>query len=104
MMTGKQKKHLRGLAHDMNPIVHIGHRGLTDAVAVQIDDALNDHELIKVRIAAESPIDRRAAAEQLADRLSCDVAGSIGRVLILYRANPEAPKIQLPAAAGQEEE
>ncbi len=99
-MNGKQKKFLRGLAHDMNPTVHIGHRGLTESVSKQIDDALTDHELIKIRVTAESPIDRREAADQLADKLNCEVAGSIGRVVIVYRANPDAPKITLPAAPG----
>ncbi len=107
-MNGKQKKFLRGLAHDMNPIVHIGQRGLTESVSKQIDDALTDHELIKIRVTAESPIDRREAADQLTDQLGCEVAGSIGRVVIVYRANPDAPKITLPAAppdrASKEEE
>lgn len=46
-MTGKQKKYLRGLAHDMKPLVQIGQRGLTDAVAGQVDAALTDHERIR---------------------------------------------------------
>ncbi len=100
MMSGKQKKYLRGLAHDLDPVVHVGQKGLTDAVTRQVDDALTDHELIKVRVSAESPIDRRDAADSFADKLACEVAGSIGRVLILYRANPDAPKIQVPNAAG----
>lgn len=100
MMSGKQKKYLRGLAHDMDPVVHIGQKGLTDAVARQVDDALTDHELIKVRVSADSPVDRREAADSFAERLECEVAGSIGRVLILYRANPEAPKIRVPSTAG----
>lgn len=101
-MTGKQKKYLRGLAHDMKPLVQIGQRGLTDAVAGQVDAALTDHELIKVRVAAEAPIDRVEAAAQLTDRLGCDVAGTIGRVLILFRANPDEPRIELPPASATE--
>ncbi len=96
-MNGKQKKYLRGLAHEMKPLVQIGQRGLTDAVFSQVDAALSDHELIKVRISAECPDDRKRAAEKLAATTGCDVAGSIGRVLVLYRQNPEAPRIHLPA-------
>ncbi len=103
-MNGKQKKYLRGLAHDMKPLVQIGQRGLTDSVASQVDAALTDHELIKVRVAAEAPIDRAAAAAELSERLRCDVAGSIGRVLILFRANPDEPRIQLPPMSATEVE
>jgi RNA-binding protein len=103
-MTGKQKKYLRGLAHDMKPLVQIGQRGLTAAVTGQIDSALTDHELIKVRVAAEAPVDRKVLATQLADRLGCGIAGSIGRVLILFRANPDEPRIELPTAPATEGE
>jgi RNA-binding protein len=106
MISGKQKKFLRGLAHDKNPLVQIGQRGLTEAATRQIDDALSDHELIKVRIAAEAPIGRKEAAEEICSRLGCEVAGSIGHVLILYRAHPDNPVIALPtstaATAGEE--
>jgi RNA-binding protein len=106
MISGKQKKFLRGLAHDKNPLVQIGQRGLSDAVLRQVDDALSDHELIKVRLAADAPIDRKEAAEQICHRLACEVAGSIGHVLILYRAHPDNPVIELPkasaATAGEE--
>lgn len=106
MLTSKQRKYLRGLAHDLKPVVQIGQRGLTESVARQIDGALEDHELVKVRLAAESPIDRDEAAAQLSERVGCDVAGAIGHVLILFRAHPETPRIRLPeslAATGAEE-
>lgn len=106
MLTSKQRKYLRGLAHDLKPVVQIGQRGLTEPVARQIDGALDDHELVKVRLTAESPVDRDEAAARLGERLGCDVAGAIGHVLILFRAHPEKPRIRLPeslAAAGAEE-
>lgn len=102
-MNGKQRKYLRGLAHDLKPLVQIGHRGLSPAVARQIDAALTEHELIKVRLAAEAPLDRDEAAARLSDEVGCDVAGSIGRVLILFRANPDEPRIVLPPIAATEE-
>jgi RNA-binding protein len=95
-MTGKDRRYLRGLAHQMSPIVIVGQRGLTDAVVRQVDTALNDHELIKVRLGAECPLDRDDAAAALGERTGCELAGSIGRVLILYRAHPERPRIVLP--------
>ncbi len=98
-MNGKDKRHLRALAHRLSPVVQVGQRGLTDAVVQQIDGALTDHELIKVRIGGESPADRDAAAALLCERTGCAVAGAIGRVLILYRAHPETPRIVLPGAS-----
>jgi RNA-binding protein len=96
-MTGKDKRHLRALAHRLSPVVQIGQRGLTEAVVRQIDGALTDHELIKVRIGGESPADRDAVATRLSERTGCAVAGAVGRVLILYRAHPETPRIVLPS-------
>jgi len=104
-MTGKQRRQLRALAHALKPVVVVGQRGLSDAVVSQIDGALTTHELIKIKVSAESPDEREPTAEQLQRRLGCEVAGVIGRVLILYRAHPENPKIRLtagPAPAGPE--
>lgn len=100
-LNGKQKRKLRALAHPLKPVVQIGQRGITDAVALQVDAALGDHELIKVRLAAESPIDRKEAADLLGSRTACEVAGMIGRVLILYRPHPDQPRIRLECDAGK---
>ena len=97
-MTGKERRYLRGLAHSMSPVVIIGQRGLSDAVLRQIDGALSDHELIKIRLGSDCPVDRDDAGQALAQRTGCDVAGTVGRVLILYRPHPERPRIVLPAA------
>lgn len=94
-LTGKQKRKLRALAHPLTPVVQIGQRGLTQAVVLQVDTALNDHELIKVRVGADAPIDRNEAADLLEPRTGCKVAGVIGRVLILYRPHPDHPRIRL---------
>jgi RNA-binding protein len=96
-MNGKDRRYLRGLAHALSPVVIIGQRGLTDAVVRQVDGALTDHELIKVRLGGECPVDRDEAADTLALRTGAEVAGHIGRVLILYRAHPEKPRIVLPS-------
>jgi len=98
-MTGKDRKYLRGLAHHLNPVVIVGQRGLNDGVVNSVDQALTDHELIKVRIGGECPTTRDEAATLLGTRTGCEVAGAIGRVLILYRPHPETPRIALPTAA-----
>ena len=96
-MNGKQRKYLRGLAHSLRPAVQIGTRGLTESVFRQVDQALRDHELIKIKVSGDSPIDHEAAASELHDRLGCEIAGSVGHVVILYRPDAERPRIQLPA-------
>ena len=98
-MNGKDRKYLRGLAHALSPVVIVGQRGLTDAVVRQVDGALTDHELIKVRIGGECPTGRDEAATLLVERTGAALAGNIGRVLILYRRHPEKPRIALPSGA-----
>ena len=74
----------------------VGQHGLSDAVVRQLDAALTDHELIKVRLGSECPIGRDEIGGALAERTGAAVAGTVGRVVILYRAHPERPRIQLP--------
>ena len=94
--TGKQRRYLRGLAHSLRPIVHVGQRGLTDQVVRQVGTALDDQELIKVKLGAECPTGRKEAGAELVARTGCELAGTIGKVLILYRPHPEKPRIVLP--------
>ena len=98
-MNGKDRKYLRGLAHGLSPVVIVGQRGVSDAVVRQVDGALTDHELIKVRIGGECPTERDAAAAELVARTGAELAGQIGRVLILYRPHPETPRITLPGGS-----
>lgn len=94
--TGKQRRYLRGLAHSLRPTVHVGQRGLTDQVVRQVGTALDDQELIKVKLGPECPTGRKAAGTELVARTGCELAGTIGKVLILYRPHPEKPRIILP--------
>lgn len=87
-LTGAQRKHLRGLAHALRPVVQIGKQGLTEAAIRQVDEALNDHELIKVQAAVPRE-EKRAVADRLASELEAEVAGQIGHVIILYREHPD---------------
>jgi len=95
-MTGKERRYLRALAHRLSPVVIVGQRGLSDAVVRQVDGALTDHELIKVRVGSECPVGRDAVEEALTMQTQCEIAGAVGRVLILYRRHPEQPRIVLP--------
>ena len=94
-LRGFQRKHLRGLAHGLDPVVHVGREGASEGVLAAIDDALITHELIKVRM--HRPADKKALASQLAQSTGAQLCGIVGHMVILYRENPEEPKIRLPA-------
>jgi RNA-binding protein len=96
VLTGKQLRHLRGLGHDLKPIVQIGKGGIDDGVVAAVDRALADHELIKVKLGEAVELDRHDAAEAIAHATGSEVAQVLGNTLLLYRANPDEPAIVLP--------
>jgi RNA-binding protein len=95
-LSGKQRRYLRSLGHDKDPVVQLGKLGCTDAVTAAIDAALTEHELIKVRIGTECPDDRSEVAERIGKAVKGEVAQVLGRTLLIYRRHPTEPKIQLP--------
>lgn len=95
-LTGKQRQYLKGLAHLLSPIVRVGGKGVTETVIAETKKSLESHELIKVRIDTDDSEERRAAAEQLAQATGADIAGTIGKIAILYRERDEEPEIKLP--------
>jgi RNA-binding protein len=96
-LTEKQRRHLKGLAHPLKPVVLMGNAGLTDAVVAETQRALTDHELIKVRLPGLDREDRDSALKTLAQRTESAMVTRIGHVAVLYKANPKLPRIVLPA-------
>ncbi len=96
-LTGAERRHLRGLAHHVRPIVHLGKAGFSDAAAAGIDDALVANELIKVRLLEHAGV-RRELAAALEERLGCEVVGIVGHILIVFRRNadPDRHVLKLP--------
>ncbi|MBM4269658.1 MAG: YhbY family RNA-binding protein [Deltaproteobacteria bacterium] len=90
-LGSRQRKYLRGLAHGLEPIVHVGNAGVTDAVLRALDAALTAHELVKVRL--HQPSDKHGDAEALAAGSGAALCGLVGHVVILYRPHPKKPKI-----------
>lgn len=96
-MNSKQRAHLRSLAHRLDPIVHIGKEGVTDAAIQTLQEAFENRELLKVKVLEAAPGDARATADAITERLrDVHVAQVIGRVIVLYREHPEKPEIRLP--------
>jgi RNA-binding protein len=95
VLTPKQRQYLKGLAHALSPVVRVGRSGLTDRVVKETRSSLDAHELIKVRIESEESAVRREVAEKLAAACEGELAGTVGKIAILYRPRDEKPTIKL---------
>ncbi|MFY9315337.1 MAG: YhbY family RNA-binding protein [Burkholderiales bacterium] len=84
-----ERKKLKARAHALNPLVHLGDKGLTDAVIAEIGRALDAHELIKVRAGGMDRAEREAALDAICARLDAQPVQHIGKVFVLFRAKPE---------------
>jgi len=94
MPASELRRALRGHGHAMSPVVQIGKSGVTEAVVRQVQQALADHELIKVKVGAECPDDRHEVAERLGGEPGINVVQMVGRVLLLYKRHPHAPRYE----------
>ena len=97
-LNSKQRQFLRGLAHPLKPVVHIGHKGMGETVVEQIEAQLLAHELIKVRFNTESAVTPDEAQEEILSATGSQLVQSSGRVLTLFRQRPKKSKIDLPQA------
>jgi RNA-binding protein len=95
-LSEKQKKHLRRLAHPLNPVVMLGNAGLTEGVVNELDRALTDHELVKVSARVGERAAREAALATLAARTMSELVLRVGHVGVFYRPRKELPKILIP--------
>ncbi|PCJ60337.1 MAG: ribosome assembly RNA-binding protein YhbY [Candidatus Hydrogenedentota bacterium] len=94
LLNGAQRKELRAQAHHLTPIVLIGTKGVTETVVESVNQALEAHELIKIKF-NDHKDEKRELTDKIAEATQCEVAGLMGNVAILYRANanPEKRKI-----------
>lgn len=91
-LTVAQRKQHRADAHHLDPVVAIGNGGLTPAVLREADAALNAHGLIKIRVHGDDRTAREALYQQLADELNAAPIQHIGKLLLLWRPQPEPEK------------
>ena len=96
MLTSKQRAYLRGLANGLDPILHMGKGGLSDAMIRQADDALAARELLKGKALETAPISAIETAQAIAEAVGAEVVQVVGRTFVLYRRNEKEPQIQLP--------
>nr|WP_308447375.1 ribosome assembly RNA-binding protein YhbY [Parachitinimonas caeni] len=94
-ITSEQRQYLKGLAHNLKPVVMIGNNGLTDAVIREIAINLDAHELIKIRVLGDDRDLRNALISDICQQLGCAKVQHIGKLLVIYR--PSTPsQITLP--------
>ena len=86
----RERKALKARAHALDPVVHVGEKGLTESVLTEIGRALAAHELVKVRAGGLERTAREAALAQICARLDAQPVQHIGKVLVVYRKKPES--------------
>ncbi len=95
-LNSKQRSHLRALAHHLDAVVQVGTAGITDAIIAKVDVELENHELVKVKVSKEAPVEVQAGAEAVALATRAGLAQIIGRTMVLYRPRKKKPVIKLP--------
>lgn len=96
-LSEPQKRHLKGLAHHLKPVVIVGQAGVTEGVLEEIGVALDAHELIKVKVNAGEREERDAMIEAIASAAGAVFVNRIGHVAIFFRRNSRKPKVVLPS-------
>ena len=93
-LSTEQKKHYRGLGHNLKPVVTVAGNGLSATVKEELDRALEDHELIKVKLAIPDRDARKKMVQTICDKVKAELIQEIGKVTLLYRsAKKQNPKL-----------
>jgi len=95
-LSNPQKRYLRGLAHDLKPIIMVGAKGVTAPLLAELEVALEQHELVKVKVAAEDRETRDAWIGELAEKSEATLVSRIGHTAVLYRRSKDKPLVILP--------
>ena len=100
-LSNARKKELRSIAHNLKPVVMIAEKGVTEAIEKELERALNDHELIKVKININDPAMRKTIASDLCAKHKAELVQSIGKVAVICRKakkpNPKLSNLLRPA-------
>ena len=91
-----QKKYLRKLGHQLKPVIFIGNSGLSESVLTELSSTINHHELIKIKIKASNRIIRDQIIDEICKKTATQLVTQIGGIALIYKKNPETPKIKLP--------
>jgi RNA-binding protein len=94
-LSAHQIRYLRRLGHQLKPVVRVGQQGVRESILQALDEALDDHELIKVKIVAERS-ERQQMLARLIEHSHAELVQQIGQMGVLFRRNPKKPQILLP--------
>ena len=94
-LSNRQIRHLRGLTHNLQPVVMVADKGLSENVLAEIETALDHHELVKIKLKTDRET-RAAWIAEIAEKFNAQKVHTIGQVASFYRKNPEKPVIELP--------
>ncbi|MFW7377736.1 MAG: ribosome assembly RNA-binding protein YhbY [Oligoflexus sp.] len=94
-LNNKQKKFLKGKAHDLPAVVYVGNNGISEGVLREINQTLDCHELIKIKVRCDDQESMQSLVEEIQAQASANLVQVIGHTVVLYRAAKE-PQIQLP--------
>ena len=95
-LTAAQTRFLRGQAHDLKALLQIGNKGVTPAFLAELDAVLEQHELVKGKVAGEDREARDAMIGELAEKADAALVQRIGHTAVLYRPSKERRQIVLP--------
>ena len=84
-LSNEQKKQYKSIGHHLNPVLIVAENGLTEGVLAELERALNDHELIKIKFAIAERDDRRALIDELCQQGSCELVQVIDKMALVYR-------------------
>ena len=84
-MDNRLQRSLRAIGHNLKPVVTVGERGVSEGVIEELERALNDHELIKVKFPGEDREARRALIGIAVEATGAELVQTIGRIALLYR-------------------
>ncbi|MEQ6889560.1 ribosome assembly RNA-binding protein YhbY [Halomonas sp. 1390] len=93
-LSQAQKKAFRSIGHHLDPVVTVSENGASEGVLAELDRALRDHELVKVKLALPDRDDRAAMLDELVTASGAELVQKIGKMALLYRHNPKVnPKL-----------
>jgi RNA-binding protein len=95
-LSQTQRRYLRSLAHDLRPVILLGNKGATEAVSKELAQALDTHELVKVKLSGGDKDERQAQIAFLTGQTGSEAVQEIGHVVVLFRRNEQDPKLALP--------
>jgi len=96
MLTGKERAYLRGLGNKLSPIFQIGKNGVEENFLIQVKQALEARELIKIKVLENSGLESRETSDMICKAVKCEGVQAIGNKIVLYKKSKNKQQIELP--------